>query len=140
MLFFCFQDETDFDTRLYRCLSVFRPLAWFMYKNLSTNGALPVYFLHIIIYSTFLALTVLRKWYIKDKIEDTNGPSKNSKKTESKNTEGLLHKMNENSDCNFILRLEEDPVTVYHIGKIFNISEVTLHSGKLYVMRVGENL
>ena len=42
-----YQDDTDFDTRLYRCLAVFRPLGSDMYRNLMANAALPLYFIYM---------------------------------------------------------------------------------------------
>ena len=98
-----YQDETDFDTRLYRCLAVFRPLGMEMYHSLMSNAALPLYFVYMGVQLGGLLLTLLRKWYIKDKEEDAKNKT-------------FLHKLNENEDLQFLLRMDQRPVNVYHIG------------------------
>lgn len=102
---FGFQDETDFDTRLYRCLAVFRPLGMEMYKNLSLNGALPLYFLYMIVQLIFLFLTLVRKCCLKDKVEDEDGKL-------GKFMSKLIH------EYEFTVKLDENPAKVYHIGEI----------------------
>ena len=98
-----YQDETDFDTRLYRCLAVFRPLGIEMYHSLMSNAALPLYFVYMGVQLGGLLLTLLRKWCIKDKEEDAKNKT-------------FLHKLNENEDLQFLLRMDQRTVKVYHIG------------------------
>ena len=103
-----YQDDTDFDTRLYRCLAVFRPLGIDMYHNLMANAALPLYIIYMGIQLIGLLLTLLRKWYVKDKEED-------GMKTDKKMA--FLHALNEREDLQFLLKMDEYPSKVYHIGK-----------------------
>ena len=107
-----YQDETDFDTRLYRCLAVFRPLSYEMYKNLSTNFALPLYTIYMILQLTFVALTLLRKWYVKEKEEAIK-----SGKSELSRLMKLLHKLNQSDDFRFMVYMDTSPSFIYHIGR-----------------------
>jgi hypothetical protein len=59
---FGFEDETDFDTRLYRCMAIFRPLSADMFKELSSNMALPLYVIYICVQVAFISMTILWKW------------------------------------------------------------------------------
>ena len=102
-----YQDDTDFDTRLYRCLAVFRPLGTDMYHNLMANAALPLYIIYMGIQLIGLLLTLLRKWYVKDKEED-------GMKTDKK--VAFLHALNERKDLQFLSKMDEYPSKVYHIG------------------------
>lgn len=98
---FGFEDETNFDTRLYKCLSAFKPLGWQMYKNLTANGALPIYVLFMSLNIAFLFLSMLRKWYVKDKSEN----------------EDFLKSFLANEDLRFMVSMDENPQKVYHIGE-----------------------
>ena len=98
-----YQDDTDFDTRLYRCLAVFRPLGMDMYRSLMSNAALPLYFIYMAVQLGGLILTLLRKWCIKEKKEDCKNKT-------------WLHRLNDIDDLKFLLRLDHYPVKVYHIS------------------------
>ena len=103
-----YQDDTDFDTRLYQCLAVFRPLGKEMYINLMANAALPLYFIYMILQWTGLSLTLLRKWYIKEKEEKENN---------SEEKLDLLHRFYEMTDFQFMFKMDQYPAKVYHAGK-----------------------
>ena len=65
---FGYTDITDFDTRLYHCLAIFKPLSLNMYKILCSYGVLPLYGLYISVQLTFILLTVLKIWYVKGEL------------------------------------------------------------------------
>lgn len=72
-----FADETNFETRLYRCLAVFRPLSFDRYKTLMSNLALPLYVIFIVAQLTLMCFAINKRWYFKEKAED-NEESKTS--------------------------------------------------------------
>ena len=112
---FGYTDITDFDTRLYHCLSIFKPLSASMYKALSINGALPMYGLYMTFQACFIALTVLKIWYVKEKVEDPepkNGDQKNPPK------KSLVQKLFEDEDLKFMVTMDQSPHKTYHIGKL----------------------
>ncbi len=103
-----FEDETDFDTRLYRCLAIFRPLGLDMYTKLTRTLALPLYILYIMLNTAFILITTVRKWYwhnpadpadvvdSKRKPEVTNNGSKNQDQPQS----GLRRRANKPQPLN----------------------------------------
>lgn len=64
---FGFEDETDFETRLYLCLSIFQPLQWDFFHGFSLNGALPAYAAAIAIHLFSIVMSVFRRWGHKEK-------------------------------------------------------------------------
>ena len=67
---FGFEDETDFETRLYLCLSIFQPLQWDFFHGFSSNGALPAYAAAVAVELLSIATSVLRRWGHKDKSDE----------------------------------------------------------------------
>ena len=102
-----YQDQTDFDTRLYLCMAVFRPLSYEKYKALCVNGSLPMYAIFMLLQMLRLCLTILRKWYVKEKSEnsDTDGTLVQ-----------FLRQCNTNSSTRFLVNMDECPELVYHVG------------------------
>ncbi len=113
-----FQDETDFDTRLYRCLAAFKPLGWAMYEKLASNGALLVYFLYLAAQLVFMFLTLCRQWYVKEKNEEQNGHQKKTEKNTNWFTD-WLEKLHSDVNLNFIVTMDQSPALVYNFGKLF---------------------
>ena len=69
---FGFEDETDFETRLYLCLSVFQPLGWDFYQGFSANGALPAYTAAVAVELVSVVVSVFRRWGHKEKADDVD--------------------------------------------------------------------
>ena len=67
---FGFEDETDFETRLYLCLSIFQPLQWDFFHGFSLNGALPAYAAAIAIELLSIGTSVFRRWGHKEKVDE----------------------------------------------------------------------
>ena len=113
---FGYTDITDFDTRLYHCLSIFKPLSTSMYKALSVNGALPMYGLYMNFQICFMAMTVLKIWYVKEKVEDPPEPKNgDQKKTSSKKS--FVQKLFDDENLKFMVTIDQSPHKAYHIGK-----------------------
>ena len=106
-----FQDETDFDTRLYRCLAVFRPLSWDMLQKMMSDGTLIVYTLFMLLHLVRLTLTLLRIWYVKEKAaEDEGGLQKGGAMVR------WLHQCNQNPHTAFLVRMDQSLVLTYHVA------------------------
>ena len=67
---FGFEDETDFETRLYLCLGVFQPLQWDFFHSFSLNGALPAYAAVMAIELLAIVTSVFRRWGHKEKSDE----------------------------------------------------------------------
>ena len=78
-----------------------------MYRNLTANAALPLYIIYMGIQLIGLLLTLLRKWYVKDKEED-------GMKTDGKMA--FLHALNEREGLRFLLKMDDYPSKIYHTG------------------------
>ena len=72
---FGFEDETDFETRLYLCLSIFQPLQWDYFQGFSANGALPAYAAVVALELLCIVASVLRRWGRKEKSDEDEGGS-----------------------------------------------------------------
>ena len=106
------QDETDFDTRLYRCLAVFRPLSWDMFKKMMSDGALIVYAVFMLFHLVRLTLTLLRIWYLKEKSSDQD-------EVDVKRSGVLvqwLHQCNQNPHATYLLHIDQSLTLTYHVG------------------------
>ena len=125
---FGYSDITDFDTRLYHCLAIFKPLSLAMYKTLCSNaGALPIYVIYMSLQAIFLVLTVFKLWYVKDKQEPevvkTNvtkaeNNDKNNKKVVVEEKKSLVQRLYDQGECQFMVTMDKSAEHTYHIGKI----------------------
>ena len=126
---FGYSDITDFDTRLYHCLAIFKPLSLAMYKTLCSNaGALPIYVIYMSLQAIFLVLTVFKLWYVKDKQEPeqvvkTNvtkaeNNDKNNKKLVVEEKKSLVQRLYDQGECQFMVTMDKSAEHTYHIGKI----------------------
>ena len=135
---FGYSDITDFDTRLYHCLAIFKPLSLAMYKTLCSNaGALPIYVIYMSLQAIFLVLTVFKLWYVKEKQEpeviqtnvtkaennDKNNKKaeitdKNNKKLVVEEKKSLVQRLYDQGECQFMVTMDKSAEHTYHIGKI----------------------
>ena len=120
---FGYSDITDFDTRLYHCLAIFKPLSLAMYKTLCSNGALPIYVIYMSLQAIFLVLTVFKLWYVKDKQEPevvavTKKENTNDKKIVEEKS--LVQRLYDQGECQFMVTMDKSAEHTYHIGKISN--------------------
>ena len=86
-----------------------------MYQALSINGALPMYGLYMTFQTCFIALTVLKIWYVKEKVEDPEPKNGDQKSPPQKN---LVQKLFDNEDLKFMVTMDQCPHKTYHIGEL----------------------
>ena len=122
---FGYSDITDFDTRLYHCLAIFKPLSLTMYKTLCSNGALPIYVIYMSLQAIFLVLTVFKLWYVKEKQEPPvqtavtkteNNADKNKKIIVVEEEKSLVQRLYDHDQCQFMVTMDKSAEHTYHIG------------------------
>ena len=122
---FGYSDITDFDTRLYHCLAIFKPLSLTMYKTLCSNGALPIYVIYMSLQAIFLVLTVFKLWYVKDKQEPPvqaavtkaeSNADKNKKIVVVEEEKSLVQRLYDHDECQFMVTMDKSAEHTYHIG------------------------
>ena len=99
-------------------MAVFRPLSYEKYKALCANGSLAMYATYMLLQVLRFCLTVLRKWYVKEKSEVSD---KDGKLVQ------FLHQCNSNESTRFLVNMDEFPISVYH----FSVSSIFALLGML---------
>ena len=108
---FGFEDQTDFETRLYLCLPIFQPLSWDYYRNFGKTMALPLYSATVLFELFCIVMTVFKRWHSKEKSED--------KDHQVSFWTQFFNWLDEKDHWRFVVERRKEPELCYHIGTIF---------------------